>query len=106
VSAPFVGWAFDRFSVRRLMLIGIGMLCAGFVTLSQASATWQVVLVFGFLLALSLALLRDVPTMTLLSLMTPPPYLDSCSSEGWEVDSRHRMSSRLSWSWDLANPRA
>lgn len=50
-AAPLIGRALDRFPVRRIMLLGTGLTAAGFAALSQVSALWQFLAIFGSLLA-------------------------------------------------------
>src|ERR1700728_4899420 len=51
-TSPAVGILVDRFGPRRLVLIGGVLLAAGLVASSFAHALWQVVLLFGVVVAL------------------------------------------------------
>ena len=51
-AAPLIGRALDRFPVRRIMLFGSCLAATGFALLSQVTALWQLLAVFGSFLAL------------------------------------------------------
>lgn len=50
IISPFAGTRVDQAEVRRLMLLGLLLLGAGFVALSQIRATWQLLAVFALLM--------------------------------------------------------
>ena len=55
--APFLGQALDRYPTRNIMVIGAIILSSGFFLLSQVSATWQLFLVVGTLIAAGISAL-------------------------------------------------
>ncbi|MDG2002498.1 MAG: MFS transporter [Novosphingobium sp.] len=65
--APPIGGLLDRFSIRRLMLIGAFMMVAGYATLSLVTSFIQVLLVFGLLIAPANVLMGTVAATVLLS---------------------------------------
>ena len=67
VISPFVGRALDRYSVRGIMELGVAMLSLGFLLLSQASALWQVALLFGTLIAVGSHLFGPLAAATLVA---------------------------------------
>ena len=67
VLAPVLGSLMDRISLRRLMLTGSLLLCAGYAALSFAATFNQVLIVFGVLIAPANVLLGPVAVTVLLS---------------------------------------
>jgi len=67
VIAPPLGSLMDRFSVRKLMLLGAVMLALGYAALSFATSFVQVLMIFGFLIAPANVLMGPVAATVLLS---------------------------------------
>ena len=67
ILSPMIGPLLDRTDIRRLMLLGVLLLAAGFAALSQVQATWQVLLIFALLMPPANLLLGQ---MTASALMT------------------------------------
>ena len=63
--SPFVGRAMDRRSIRGLICLGAGSFSLGLVVVSQATAIWQIVLVYTTLTSLGLVLGGHIPSQTL-----------------------------------------
>lgn len=61
LAAPFVGRLLDLFPMRRLVLIGLALLAGGLLLISRATALWQIVAVYGTVMALA-ALLAGAMT--------------------------------------------
>ena len=47
IFSPMIGMAVTRFPIRNVMLFGAAVMVAGFYLLSQATAFWQIVLIYG-----------------------------------------------------------
>jgi MFS family permease len=47
IFSPMIGMAVTRFPIRNVMLFGATVMIAGFYLLSQATAFWQIVLIYG-----------------------------------------------------------
>lgn len=47
IFSPMIGMAVTRFPIRNVMLLGAAVMVAGFYLLSQATAFWQIVLIYG-----------------------------------------------------------
>ena len=47
IFSPLIGMAVTRFPIRNVMLLGAAVMVAGFYLLSQATAFWQIVLIYG-----------------------------------------------------------
>ena len=67
IISPFLGVGVDRSDVRRLMLLGAGLLAAGFIALSQVRATWQVLAVFALLMPAANLLLGQMTSSALMT---------------------------------------
>lgn len=65
--APWVGKLVAERSVRALMLVGAGVLCVGFLAMSQARNVWHLYLTFGLVLGVAFALTGPIPNNTLLA---------------------------------------
>jgi MFS family permease len=66
-SSPLVGALVDRLGPRRLVLIGGGLLAVGLLGSAYASALWQVVLLYGFVMTIGANCLGLVVFVPLLS---------------------------------------
>jgi MFS family permease len=66
-SSPLVGALVDRLGPRRLVLIGGGLLTIGLLGSAYASALWQVVLLYGFVMTIGANCLGLVVFVPLLS---------------------------------------
>jgi MFS family permease len=66
-SSPLVGALVDRLGPRRLVLIGGGLLTVGLLGSAYASALWQVVLLYGFVMTIGANCLGLVVFVPLLS---------------------------------------
>ena len=47
ISAPFVGWAIDKFGPRRVLIIGIGITSLGLLLMSHMTELWHFFFVMG-----------------------------------------------------------
>ena len=65
--SPFAGERVDRWSIRSLMTLGILMLGAGFVALSQVTAMWQVLATFALILPAGNLLLGQMTSSALMT---------------------------------------
>lgn len=65
IAGPFIGREVDRRSIRGLMLLGAGLLAAGFLGLSRATSVWHLYLYFGVLISLGMALLGGIANTAL-----------------------------------------
>jgi MFS family permease len=65
--SPFLGNLMDRSSMRRLMLIGGGLIAAGYASLSLASSFNHVLIIFGLFIAPANVLLGPMAVTVLLS---------------------------------------
>jgi len=65
--APVVGRAINRWSIRRVTSIGLGVLAIMFLLASLATSAWQFVAVFGVLGGVAAACLVVVPPTTLIN---------------------------------------
>jgi MFS family permease len=63
--APLVGMHVDRTSIRNLIVAGAVMTAAGMFLLSLATATWQVLTIYGTLISTGLLLAGSLPAQTL-----------------------------------------
>jgi len=66
-SSPLVGALVDRLGPRRLVLIGGGLLTVGLLGSAYASALWQIVLLYGFVMTMGANCLGLVVFVPLLS---------------------------------------
>jgi predicted MFS family arabinose efflux permease len=67
VLSPLVGPLVDKTDIRRLMLLGVWLLAAGFAALSQVRATWQVLLIFALLMPAANLLLGQMTASALVT---------------------------------------
>ena len=67
VLAPLFGGLMDRFSLRRMMLLGTFLLAAGYAALSFTTSMTQVLIIFGLLVAPANVLIGPVAATVLLS---------------------------------------
>ena len=67
VLMPLLGNLMDRFSIRKLMVVGGLFLAAGYTAISFATSFLQVLLIFGILVAPANVLIGPVATTVLLS---------------------------------------
>jgi MFS family permease len=51
VLSPVAGWAMDRFPAPAFVSIGASLFSLSFFSTSQATAVWQIVVVYGLLIA-------------------------------------------------------
>lgn len=65
--SPSLGAAIDRFSIRKLMLLGVALVAAGFFLLSLSGSMIQVLLVYAACMAAASVLLGPIATSTLLA---------------------------------------
>jgi MFS family permease len=65
--APPIGSMMDRFSIRRLMLLGAVMMAIGYAALSLVTSFLQVLIIFGLLIAPANVLMGPVAATVLLS---------------------------------------
>lgn len=65
--SPMAGSLMDRSSLRRLMFLGAVLLSGGFVALSFAASFWQVLLIYGVLIAPANVLMGPMAASVLLS---------------------------------------
>jgi MFS family permease len=63
--APIPGMIIDRTSIRNMVLAGTFMTAAGMALLSQATAAWQVLLIYGTLISVGVLLAGVLPAQTL-----------------------------------------
>ena len=67
LMSPFLGAAIDRFSVRKLMLFGVGLVALGFLLMSLCNSFTQVVLIYALFMAVASVLLGPIATSALLA---------------------------------------
>lgn len=65
--SPPLGTAVDRFSVRKLMMLGSVLLSSGFFLLSLAASMTQVVIIYGIFMSTAVVLLGPIACSALLS---------------------------------------
>lgn len=65
--SPSLGAAIDRFSIRKLMLLGVALVAAGFFLLSLSGSMAQVLLIYAACMAAASVLLGPIATSTLLA---------------------------------------
>ncbi len=65
--SPTIGSAIDRFSARKLMLLGLSLFSAGFLLLSVTTSMTQAVLIYAVFMAISSVLLGPIATSALLT---------------------------------------
>jgi len=65
--APVVGWAVERWSVRRIMLIGLLGLTLDYVLVGLATESWMILAIYGLLLPPAVMATSGVPPQTLVS---------------------------------------
>lgn len=63
--APFAGYAMDRYSIRALICTGATCAGVGFLLISQVSAFWQIILVYGSLMMAGVLLAGPLAAQTL-----------------------------------------
>ena len=67
IISPWAGAWLDRYSIRRLMLIGVLCLAGGYLALSFVTAMWQVLAIYGTLIAVATTLAGPLAASTLLA---------------------------------------
>lgn len=65
--SPSIGGALDRFSMRKLMLTGVGLVVVGFCLLSVSTSMIHVLLVYGVFMSVGSILLGPIATSALLA---------------------------------------
>lgn len=65
--SPSLGAAIDRFSIRKLMLLGVALVAAGFFLLSLSGSMVQVLLIYAACMAAASVLLGPIATSALLA---------------------------------------
>jgi MFS family permease len=60
--APFMGRALDRYSIKRIMLMGAVVLSAAFALLSRVTSIWQFYLVLGAVFAFGMSMMGGLAT--------------------------------------------
>jgi len=60
VAAPFVGYALDRLSIKRIMIAGSVSIAIGFFLLSQITETWQFYLTMGTFLGFGMSMMAGL----------------------------------------------
>ncbi|MBI1179520.1 MAG: MFS transporter [Alphaproteobacteria bacterium] len=65
VMAPLAGRAMDRMSIRALICAGAVITAGGFVLISQATALWQILAIYGTIVALGTLLAGPLAAQTL-----------------------------------------
>ncbi len=67
IFSPFVGRAMDRFPMHWIVLLGLALLVAGLILVSQARSLWQIQTVYATVLPLALALMGTLASQTLVT---------------------------------------
>lgn len=67
IAGPFIGREVDRRSIRALMIFGLTLLAAGFLSLSRATSVWHLYVCYGLFLALGMALFGGIANTTLIA---------------------------------------
>ncbi|MCB9725605.1 MAG: MFS transporter [Spirochaetaceae bacterium] len=67
-SMPLAGRLLDRGAIRLVMAIGAGLLALGLLGLAQATALWQVGLLFGVVCAVGMAMLGPMASSTAMAM--------------------------------------
>ena len=67
LMSPFLGAAIDRFSVRKLMLLGVALVASGFLLMSLCQSFTQIVLIYAVFMAAASVLLGPIATSALLA---------------------------------------
>jgi MFS family permease len=65
--APFMGRALDRYSIRRIMILGAVVLSVAFALLSRVTAIWQFYLVLGTCFAFGMSMMGGLATAKLVT---------------------------------------
>ncbi|WP_439134201.1 MFS transporter [Pseudomaricurvus sp.] len=65
--SPSIGAALDRFSIRKMMLVGVGLVMLGFCLMSVSTSMFQVLLVYGVFMSVGSLLLGPIATSALLA---------------------------------------
>ncbi len=65
--APFMGRALDRYSIKRIMLMGAVVLSIAFALLSRVTAIWQFYLVLGTFFAFGMSMMGGLATAKLVA---------------------------------------
>ena len=63
--SPFIGYAMDRFPIRRLVLIGLALLLLSFWIISLSEKLWHIWLVYATVLPVATTLLGNLAGQTL-----------------------------------------
>lgn len=66
IISPWAGVWLDRYPIKRLMLIGVLCLSGGYLALSFVTAMWQVLIIYGSLIAVATTLAGPLAANTLL----------------------------------------
>lgn len=67
LASPFVGRALDRFSIKRIMILGALLVSAGFFVLSRMTSLWQFYFTMGTLMALGMSMMGGLSSAKLVS---------------------------------------
>lgn len=67
LMSPTIGAALDKFSIRKLMLTGVGLVMLGFCLLSVSTSMLQVLIVYGVFMSVGSILLGPIATSALLA---------------------------------------
>lgn len=67
LAGPWVGRLVAERSIRALMLVGVAILCIGFLVMGQARNVWHLYLAFGLTLGVAMVLTGPIPNNTLLA---------------------------------------
>lgn len=65
--SPWLGASIDRFSLKRMMLLGSAALASGFFALSLITSVWQMPLIYGLFMAVASIVLGPLAASTLLA---------------------------------------
>ena len=65
--APCVGWAIERFSVRRVMLCGMLGIVLSYTLVGLATRGWHVIAIYALLFPLAILFTTGIPSQTLVS---------------------------------------
>ncbi len=65
VVAPMVGYAMDRYSIRAMICIGTALVSLGYISISYATAFWEIILIYGTLIVAGVSLAGPLAAQTL-----------------------------------------
>jgi Arabinose efflux permease len=65
--APVAGWAVDRFSVSRIILVGMAVVAASYAAIGFATQAWHVIAIYILFLPIGITCSSSIPAQSLVS---------------------------------------